>query len=53
MKALRYLEENGIGHGCLSLKDMVVTKSGEVKLMDPSIASNSPFNLDENYYYSP
>ena len=21
--------------------------------MDPSIASNSPFNLDEGYYYSP
>ena len=32
---------------------MYITPDGLVKIVDPSIASSSPFNFMEGYYYSP
>lgn len=53
LKGLRYLEDKAIGHGCVSFQDIVVSAIGTVKLIDPSLASNSPFHLISGYYYSP
>jgi hypothetical protein len=53
LKALNYLESKSIGHGCISMKDIVIASSGVVKLIDPCFATSSPFNLISGYYYSP
>lgn len=50
---LSYLQKENIGHGSISLIDIYITQDGLVKIIDPSIASSSPFNLTEGYYYSP
>ena len=51
--ALGYLQQENIGHGSVSLLDMYITPDGLVKIVDPSIASSSPFNFMDGYYYSP
>ena len=43
VKAIKYLSDADVGHGCLSLKDIMLDPNGMVKLVDPSMASNSPF----------
>ena len=50
---LAYLQKENIGHGSVSLLDMYISPDGLVKIVDPSIASSSPFNFSEGYYYSP
>lgn len=50
---LAYLQKESIGHGCVSPIDIFVAPDGTVKVVDPSIATSSPFNLLEGYYYSP
>jgi hypothetical protein len=53
LKALNYLESKSIGHGCISLRDIVISNNGVVKLIDPCLATSSPLNLVPGYYYSP
>lgn len=52
LKVLGYLEGEETGHGCLSPLDICLA-DGVIKVVDPSIASSSPFSLREGYYYSP
>jgi hypothetical protein len=42
---LAYLQKENIGHGSVSLLDMYISPDGLVKIVDPSIASSSPFNF--------
>ena len=53
MKALKYLEDRSVGHGCISLKDISLSENGIIKLIDPSMASSSPLKLMPGYFYSP
>lgn len=50
---MNYLESKSIGHGCISMKDIVISSNGVVKLIDPCLATSSPLNLIAGYYYSP
>jgi hypothetical protein len=50
---LAYLQKESVGHGCISPIDIFIAADGTVKVVDPSIATSSPFNLLEGYYYSP
>ena len=52
LKLLEYLETVEIGHGCISPLDICLS-DGMVKVVDPSIASSSPFMISDGYYYSP
>ena len=51
--ALRYLENEGVGHGCITARDIVVSETGTIKLIDPCLATKSPLQLYHNHAYSP
>ena len=51
--SLSYLQKQNMGHGCVSVIDIFLTPEGLIKICDPAIASSSPFDFVEGYYYSP
>jgi hypothetical protein len=53
VKALHYLQTHCIGHGCCSVKDLLISGDGTVKLVDPCLATSSPLRLVTGYHYSP
>jgi hypothetical protein len=42
---LAYLQKESVGHGCISPIDIFITKDGVVHVVDPSIASAEPFQI--------
>lgn len=50
---LSYLQKESVGHGCISPIDIFIANDGTIRVVDPSIATSSPFVLQEGYYYSP
>lgn len=50
---LSYLQKQNMGHGCVSVIDIFLTAEGLIKICDPAIASSSPFDYVEGYYYAP
>ena len=50
---LAYLQKESVGHGCISPIDIFIASDGTIQVVDPSVATSSPFVLQEGYYYSP
>lgn len=53
VSALAFLQRESVGHGSVSLLDIFLTSDGTVKIADPSVASSSPFDMHDGYFYSP
>ena len=50
---LAYLQKESIGHGCVSPIDIFLDREGTIMIADPSIATSSPLDCQEGYYYAP